>query len=87
MNVFVALFVFTIASLGAIACIAYFSDLWLRGIDKGKYITKSLKRQLKKGDITESEYEERLNPSQIMAPSTSEILSTTESEIPAEKYS
>lgn len=45
-----------------------YGDKWLRGVNKQKYLEKSLKRQLKKGDITESEYEARLNPEVITVP-------------------
>jgi len=42
-----------------------YADKWLRRVDKQKYLEKSLKKQLKKGDITETEYEEGLNPEVI----------------------
>lgn len=62
MTVTITLILLFAVPLVATALFLIFADRWLRGVDKQKYIQKSLKKQLKKGDITESEYEERLNP-------------------------
>lgn len=38
----------------------FFIDRKLRVIDKSKYFEKSLKKQLKKGTLTETEYQEQM---------------------------
>lgn len=48
-------FVFIMSIIGFMM----FADKWLRGVDKEKYLTKSLKKQLKKGNLTDSEFEEK----------------------------
>lgn len=59
-----------------------YADKWLRKVDKQKYLEKSLKKQLKKGNITETEYEEGLNPEVITV--TEIVLPKREEEMPPE---
>lgn len=46
-------FTFTVLVIGFMM----FADKWLRRVDKDKYLDKSLKKQLKKGNISLWDYE------------------------------
>jgi hypothetical protein len=62
MEVAISIALLFLTPTGCIIAFLIYTDRWLQTVDKEKYLAKSLKKQLKKGNLTELEYFEMLNP-------------------------